>query len=135
MTTYTTNLLVPHLDQNVAQPEIPVNESMDVFDSAISGQLTLDISGDIGYTLDDTSLTYPQEWQNGILIITNTGTANTASVDVLVPDGKKMKYTLVNDTGSAFDIQLKTTSGIGISVPDGSIYQMFSDGTNVRRIT
>ncbi len=133
MTTET--LLVPYLDQNVKQPEIPVNEALDIFDAAISGQLTLDISEDIEYTLDDTSLTYPQEWQYGILIVTNVGVTNTSTVDILVPDGKKMKYTLVNDTGSTFAIQLKTESGTGISVPDGAIYQMFSDGINVRRIT
>lgn len=127
-------LEIPYLGQNVAQPEVPENEAKDIIDAAICGQLTIDVNADTAYTLDDTSLTYPQEWQYGILIITNTGTANTGTVNVIVPDGLKMKYVLVNDTGSTFAIQLKTTTGTGITVPDGSIYQMYSDGTNVRRI-
>ena len=131
-----TNFLkIPYLGQNIAQPEIPENEFKDIVDASICGQLILDINADTAYTLDDTSLTYPQEWQYGILIITNTGTTNTGIVDIIVPDGLKMKYVLDNKTGSTFAIQLKTTTGTGISVPDGSIYQMYSDGTNIRRIT
>lgn len=131
----TPNIEAPLLDQNVAQPEIPHNEALAVIDATIAAELNLDLNADTGHTLDDTSLTYPQEWQNGIIIVTNTGTANTGVVDVVVPDGKRMKYVLVNDSGSGFDVQLKTATGVGISVPDGSIYLMYSDGVNVRRIT
>lgn len=135
MTTYTANLDVPHLGQNVAQPEIPVNESMDIFDAAIAGQLNINIDSDASFTLDDTSLTYPQDWQYGILTIHNLGPSNTGVVDVIIPDGKNNQYVLANDTGSGFDVQLKTASGTGVLVPDGSIYKMFCDGVNVRRIT
>jgi hypothetical protein len=133
-TTYTTYLLIPHLEQNVAQPEIPVNIMVDIIDASICGQLTIDVNADTDYTLDNTSLTYPQEWQYGILIITNTGTTNTGTVDIIIPDGLKMKYVLDNQTGSTFAIQLITESGTGVTVPDGSIYSLYCDGTNVRRI-
>lgn len=136
MTTYTNNLLVPHLGQNVAQPETPVNEAMDIFDASVAGQLTVDVNADTNYTLDVNSITYPQEWQYGTLIITNTGITNTAQVDLILPDTYKMKYTLDNRTGSTFSIRLITTTGpIGVSVPDGSIYSMYSDGIDVYRIT
>lgn len=124
----------PLLDQNVAQPEIPHNEAINVIDAAIAKTLELDVNADTDYTLENIAVTYPQEWQNGILLITNTGTANTAEVSVLIPDGLVMKYVLINDTGSGFDVRLETVTGSGIPVPDGSIYSLYCDGTNVRRI-
>jgi len=130
MTTYTEFLEVPHLGQNVAQPEIPVNESMDIFDAAIAGALIVPMTIDTTYILDDTSLTYPQEWQNGILII---DVVNTTSTELHLPDGKKMKYIIDNKTG--FDIVFKTVTGAGVTIPAASIYQMYSDGIDIRRIT
>ena len=128
----TTHLLIPYLAQSVANPEIPENEDRDITDAAICGQLSISMTVDTDYTLDDTSLTYPQEWQYAILIV--GAVAHTGATNVNVPDGKKMKYVFVNDSGSGQAITIKTESGSGVSVPDGSIYQVFSDGTNVRRI-
>jgi len=130
----TESLEAPLLDQNVAQPEVPHNEALVIVDSAVAGQLTIDINDNVNYTLDDTSLTYPQEWQYGTLIITNTGIANTGVVSVIVPDSKIMRYVLVNDSSSGLGVQLITATGTGITVPDGSIYQMLSDGIDIRRI-
>jgi len=129
----TTHLLIPYLGQNVAQPEVPENEDRDIVDAATCGQLDISMTTNTDFVLDDTALTYPQQWQYKILII--SAVAHTGIHSVIVPDGKKMLYILVNDSGSGFDVQLKTTTGIGIQVPDGSAYQLYSDGTNVRRIT
>ena len=132
MTTYTTHLIVPHLGQNVAEPEIPVNEMMNIFDAAICGQLSMTAAGmiDDDYTLDDTSLSYPQEWQYGILLADYTCSAGRS---IFVPDGKKMKYVL--DNTSSQTITLITESGNGIAVPNGSIYHLYSDGIDIKRIT
>jgi len=129
MTTYTDNLDVPHLGQNVAQPEVPVNESMDIFDAAIAGVYNVPMTPDTTYLLDDTSLTYPQEWHNGILII---DAVNTISTQLHLPDGRKMRYVLDNRTG--FDIVFKTVTGTGVTVPSSGIYSMYSDGINIARI-
>jgi len=123
-------LEIPYLGQNVAQPEIPENEAKDIIDAAIAGNLIVPMLVDTTYLLDDTSLTYPQEWQYGIMVIE---TANTVSTELHLPDGLAMQYVLDNRTGS--DIVFKTVSGLGVTVPPSSIYKMYSDGINIKRIT
>lgn len=129
----TSNLKIPYLEQNVAQPEIPENEAKDIIDAAICGILEITMTVDTDYTLDDTSINLPQEWQYGILKVNSI--SHTIATNVIVPDNKIMKYIFINDSGSSQNITIKTTSGTGISVPDAGIYQVFSDGTNIRRIT
>ncbi len=129
----TQNLNVPYLEQNVAQPEIPENEAKDIIDAAICGILSIIMTIDTDYNLDDTGIVLPQEWQYGILVVNPI--SHTIVTNINIPDGKVMKYIIANDSGSGLDVNIKTVSGTGVSVPDGSVYQVFSDGISIRRIT
>ena len=128
----TSNTGAPYLGQNVAEPEIPHNEALDVLDAAIAGQLYIDMIVNTDYSLDNTSLTYPQEWQHGILIVNPV--AHTQVTNIIAPAGSTMKYVVNNSSGGGFDVVIQQ-GGVGVSVPDGAIYQVYCDGVDVRRIT
>jgi len=131
--TVTTNLEMPYLEQNVAQPEVPENEVKDIVDAAICGIYTIPML-DGNFTLDDLSLTdtasYPRKWQYGILVISNPHTAETT---LTLEDDKKMIYIIDNTTG--WNIIFKTASEpTGVDIPDGVVYQVYSDGSNIKRV-
>lgn len=131
----TSFLEIPYLAQNVLSPETPENEAKDILDAAIAGQLVVPMVIDTTYVLKltntDSTSSYPHEWQYGILIVNTTNTVQTA---LHVPDGYKKQYIVYNNTGQ--NLVFKTVSeGTGITIPNGSVYNTFSDGTNVRRIT
>jgi hypothetical protein len=119
----TANLDIPYLTTNQTDPEVPENAAKDIADAALGGVLSVVLSG--AYTLNNTG-TYPREVHYGTLKV--SGTANT----ITVPSAIKKKYIVHNTTvGSVILSQGGTT----VSVPAGSIYYMYCDGTNVYRIT
>lgn len=130
MSTFTNFLVAPHLDQNIAQPEVPLNETMDIFDAAICGQLIVPMTIDTTYVLKNTntddSLNYPYEWHHAILIL---NVSNTAQTELHLPDTYKMKYVVENNTGQ--NILFKTVTGTGVTITTGTTVQVYSDGTNI----
>lgn len=58
-----------------------------------------------------------------------TGTI-TANIDVTVPDNREKFYQLYNNTAGAFTVTFKTVSGTGVVLPQGSIRNVYCDGTN-----
>jgi len=127
-------LEIPYLAQNVAQPEIPENESKDILDYATAGQLIIDINDDIDHNLDDSGLFYPKEWQASTLIITNTISFNSGIVSIIIPSGKRTKYVVHNNTTTGFNVRIIQT-GLSVLVPDQEVYEMYCDGVDVRRIS
>lgn len=125
----TSNLLIPYLGQNVAQPEIPVNEALDIIDASICGQLIVPMVADTTYLLDVLNLSYPQEWQYGILIL---NVLNTIQTELHLPDGYKMKYVIENNTGQ--NIVFKTVSGTGITIATGTTKIVYSNGIDIKGI-
>jgi len=132
--TATANLRIDYLEQNVAQPEVPENEAKDVIDASICGQLTKTLTVDTDYVLKitntDGTTTFPHEWQHGILIINGS---NTVGVNLILLDGYKMRYVVENNTGQ--DLTFKTATGtVNVIIPDASIYEVYSNGTDIIRI-
>jgi hypothetical protein len=124
----TTSVLeAEHWTAKQEQPEVTVNESLDVMDAAFAGTLTHDFASDADYTLV-ASGSKPQEWQYSKIILTDTGATLTADRNVVVPTNAK-PYTIQNDT--AYNLTVKTAAGTGITVDPGSIFRVRSDGTNV----
>lgn len=56
-----------------------------------------------------------------------------APVNAIVADGTNKIYTVVNKTGQ--NLTVKTAGGTGITIANGKVAQVMSDGTNVIRIT
>ena len=129
MTTWTTNLEIPHLDQNVAQPEIPENEAKDIIDAALGGILTKNLGDGVNYTLDDTALAYPQDVHYGTIKITGGGALGNI---IYVPTTIKQHYIVHNTTTGVVTL---SQNAVTQNVPASSIYNLYCDGTAVYRIT
>lgn len=124
----------PLLDQNVAQPEIPHNEAIAVVDATIARTLTIAMTIDTDYTLDNLDTTYPQEWQYGVLNI-DTVVHTVATTNVIVPDGLVMRYLIKNNNGEGFGVTFKTTTGTGLLIPDdNTYYDVYCDGVDIYRV-
>jgi hypothetical protein len=103
----TTNLEAEHWTALQAQPEVPVNESFDVFDAAVTGTLTHNMSTDADYTLVTTGAK-PQEWMYSRLSITDTGAVLTAGREIVAPKNNK-HYVFENAT--AYNMTFSASAG------------------------
>jgi hypothetical protein len=61
-------------------------------------------------------------------VITATGT-NSAVRDIIIPSVNKT-YIINNSTTGGFAVNVRTSSGGGIQVPNGAIYLIYCDGTS-----
>jgi hypothetical protein len=94
-------------------------------DSAIAGTTTVTMS-DADYTL---SVASGAEDESRSMFITLTGTL-TASRNVVCPTASKL-YFVTNNTTGGFSVVFKTSSGTGITVPNGARMLVYCNGTNV----
>jgi hypothetical protein len=70
------------------------------------------------------------ESRAAMLEFTDTGTALTGNATVVCPTASKI-YIAKNAVGGSRTVTLKTSSGTGIAIPDGTTMFLFCDGTNV----
>lgn len=65
-----------------------------------------------------------------------TGTLATTSVDVIIPDGVEATYN-INDAidHAGYNVRVKTASGSGVQLAEGNKYVIYSDGTNVKKVS
>lgn len=136
MTTYSNNFRIPHLDQNVAQPEIPENTAKNIIDNILSNVYTYNITstdvsnGYVNITHTDDP-TQPTDWQSFMIKITDTGVLLTGQIDIKFPDNAR-PYIFVNNTSKS--LNFKTTSGTGFVIASGNNAYAFSDGTNISKL-
>ena len=131
MTTWTTNLEVPHLDQNVAQPEIPENVAKDIFDAIFAGKYTTDLPADADYTyiyVADPKLA--QNWHNFVQEFTDTGFPLTATRKITFPINNR-PYLLINNTDQTLDFEIVGQSTPISLVNGGANMYCYSDGTDL----
>jgi len=133
---------LPELSPNDTQVDIRENGAKDGLDAALAGQLIIDLSDNINFELDGITVegVTPTEFQFGLLIATNTGIPNTGIVDIIIPNLTRKQYTVVNNTGTGFDVRLIHFDGEAngyesVLTPDGSISKTYCDGIDVWRIT
>lgn len=123
----TANLQLTEWTANQTQPEVAVNESLNVVDSIITATFTHNIAADADYTLGTTG-SKPYEWQYSKIKITDTGVTLTGPVNIIVP-ALERPYTFQNDTAET--LTLKTPAGSGIAVERGLTARLRCDGTDV----
>ena len=105
-----------------------VNENItSMLEEAIAGRKVINT-----WTANSHTLTVAEgltsESRSAILEFTDTGTALTGAGTVVCPDASKI-YLCKNDTGQ--QVTIKTSSGTGVIIPDGTSMIVFCDGTNV----
>jgi len=104
-----------------------VNQAItDLVDAAVAGIVTVVHDNTANYTL--TALNgASDEARNAVLHVTG---ALTAARNVVCPTNPKL-YVFDNATTGGFAVTLKTTAGTGVSVPNGAMALLRSDGVNV----
>ena len=132
MTTYTSNYRIPHLDQNIAQPEIPENTAKEILDQILGGTYTFNFVLDEDYTIphvDDP--TQATDWQNGMINITDTDTVLTASRSIILPANTR-QYIFINNTTQA--ITFKLSGQAGATLQAGKNMYAYCNGTDIVRL-
>jgi hypothetical protein len=116
----TTNLLATHVEQSQSNKEVTINEGFTIFDKGIAGSLSKSI------TTADVTLT-DDEARNAIINLSGTLTGNR---NLIVPARSKL-YLVSNNTSGGFTVTVKTASGTGVAVTQGTRAFLYCDGTNV----
>ena len=116
----TTFLTATKLEASQSQKEVSANAAFDIFDKAIAGQLAKTInSADVTLTTD--------EARNAIISLSGTLTGNR---NLIVPAVAKI-YVIRNNTSGSYTVTVKTPSGTGVVVTQGTQAIVYCDGTNV----
>jgi len=116
------NLDLPDFTDGQANPDTRLNEWKEVFD-ARQGVVRINMTSDADLNITATGSS-PQQWQYGGFEITATGVTLTTGRNVILPsaggDFRPLAYSLYNNTGDGQALTLKTATGSGIAVADGS---------------
>ena len=132
MTTYTDNYRIPHLDQNIAQPEVPENTAKEIIDRIMGGKYTYNFTADADYSIphvDDP--TQPTDWQNGLIEITDTGVLLTATRSIILPNNTRT-YIFINNTAQS--ITFKVSGQTGATLNSGENMYAICNGTDIIRM-
>lgn len=115
-----------------SQPEVTVNAAMDVLDAAHDA-LVHDMASDADYTLEySVGGTEPYEWQQQVIVITDTGVVLTTGRNIITQLYAKM-YVFINRTAQT--MTLKTSTGTGIAIAADTMAYLRSDGVNIVRLS
>jgi len=129
MTTYTNNIRIPYLDQNVAQPEVPENTAKNIIDQMFSNIYTVNATSDSDIDITQTDdPTAPTDWQSFMIKITDTGSLFTGERNVSLPNYQR-SYIFMNSTLQ--NLTFKTSSGTGFKIAAGTTAYAYSDGVNM----
>ena len=109
------------------------NTNLVILQQAIAGYESVAVNNTTGVTL---------AFSNGAIsngkyaTIELTGTLATTSVDVIVPDGIEKTYNIKDSIDHASkNVRVKTASGTGVQIAEGNSYVLYSDGTNVKKVS
>lgn len=107
------------LSDSPKNPHLTVN-------GMVMGWFSKSVAGGSDVTLQD-----PDECNYASFRFTG---ALTASINVKAPDEAKI-YVVHNNTSGAYTLTFKTLTGVGISVQQGKKAVLYSDGTDIIRLT
>jgi hypothetical protein len=139
MSTYSTNLKVQLIgtgEENGTWGTVTNNAFSNVFEQAIVGYATVNFSSDADTTLTLIDGNSSQTARNLYLNLTSSGSLS-ATRNLIVPNNQagtapiQKLYIVKNATTGGRSIQVKTASGTGITIPNGSTMMVYSNGTNV----
>lgn len=98
-------------------------------EEAIVGYATANFTSDADLTLGYTDSNSTQTFRNLVLNVTS-GVSLSTTRNLIVPTIEKPYYIFNNTTGGQ-SIVVKTASGTGVTVPNGSKVLVYGDGTNI----
>jgi hypothetical protein len=134
MSTYSTNLKIELIgtgEQTGTWGATTNDNFSNVFEQAIVGRGNPDYASDANLTLTYTDSVASQTARNLYLNVTSSvGGGLTATRNLVVPTINKT-YVVENNTTGGQSIVVKTSSGSGVTVPNGKKIALYVDGTNV----
>ncbi|MEL0207668.1 MAG: hypothetical protein VW915_02125 [Gammaproteobacteria bacterium] len=109
------------------------NTNLVILSKATKGYQSVAVNNTTGVTLSFSNGAL-SDGKNATLEL--TGTLATTSVDVVIPDGVEATYN-INDAidHAGFNVRVKTASGSGVQLAEGNKYVIYSDGTNVKKVS
>lgn len=108
----------------VPGPQIPLTGSIGVpGSSAVLGYFPVSFTSDANHTLT------PTEWANHVLLVTST-VSLTATRNLIAPNNFGQDMIVQNKTTGGQSIQVISSSGTGVTIPNGQSAEVFFDGTN-----
>jgi len=108
------------------------NTNLVILQQAIGGYQSITLNNTTGATLTFTNGAL-SDGKNATLKLTGT---LAADVNVVVPDGIEKTYNIVDGVDHAgYQVTFKTSSGTGIKLAEGNKYVLYSDATNVEKIS
>ena len=107
------------------------NNNLNLVQQSVAGYQAIDVaSGDVTLAMTDATISNAR---NATLKFTGTLAGNRV---VTVPDSIEKVYNIVDGTNHAnYTLTIKTASGTGVLLCEGNNYVVFSDGTNVVKLT
>lgn len=107
------------------------NTNIELLARAIAGHESISIAGSGSITLSTNNYSDDQA-REAFLTLTGTLTGNRT---VIIPSSSKL-YVVRRNTGNPeYTVGIRTASGIGVNIPDGSTVLVACDGTNTYAIT
>ncbi|WP_333710379.1 hypothetical protein [Malikia spinosa] len=117
MTTYSSNLLIPYLDDNMDNPHLPVNEALRVLDKAIGSKVALAVTG-------GTTIITDEESRGAYLELTGVLTSNL----ILQVPARAKQWLVQNKTTGSYTVTVKTATGAGMVVTnDSQLHMVYCD--------
>ena len=133
MSTYSTDLKLELIGTGEASGTwgTDTNNNLNLIQQAVAGYEAIDVaSGDVVLAMTDKTISNAR---NATLKFTGTLAANRT---VTVPDSIEKVYNIIDGTDHAnYTLTIKTASGTGVLLCEGNNYVVFSDGTNVVKLT
>jgi hypothetical protein len=130
--TYSTNLKIELVTtgEQTGDWGVTTNDNFsNVFEQAIVGRGTANFASDANLTLTLTDSVSSQTARNVYLNVTS-GVSLTTTRNLIVPTINK-NYIVENNTTGGQSIVIKTSSGTGITIPNGKKVPVYVDSTNV----
>jgi hypothetical protein len=121
----TTNLLIDYIDAAQSQKEVTANAAFDVLDKATSEVAQISAAGSGTLTLTDSQI------QNAVLELSGSLTGNKS---IVVPTRDRV-FAVYNATTGAFTLTVKTASGTGITIDQGTRAFLYCNSTDVYQLT
>ena len=113
-------------DQSGLWGDTTNNNLGDLIEQAITGVESIPMI-DANYTLSALNGS-TDEARNAVIIMTSIGSL-TGSRDIIIPAVDKL-YIVKNSTTGGQNLVVKTSGGVGVTVPNGQTVSLYCDGTN-----
>lgn len=125
----TAALQLPELATNQAQPDVIVNDALEMLDAAVAGQIDIAVAANANINIGTTGV--PAQWQYAVISVSDySPTVLTANRDVVWPNvTRRGPFTFVNHTARILTV--KRVGQTGVTVASGATAQLRDNGTDI----